>query len=295
MNPKPVRRCGANLRCDDVRRFFGQGLDGLRWLVDWRAENHAPTRRAFGIDGGGDDRRASALGEQRGQRRGRREPAEKWRPESVIAGVLVAQNSDRTAAAQQFTRAIEPVLTIEHLYFGARATLANIGVDPAVAQLLVNRRVPHVSEVFRQEQRKQFPVPHVAEREDDAPAGGQLARHGFQVFDGRELIDFFERHSADADAAKQVCAESLELFANERANFIGRLLVPEGNRQVMPRKTPVLPRDQPRAEAGKFADAKQQPKRQRADDRRGRAIQNVNAEIEHAGSTDAEFARGAAP
>ena len=85
----------------------------------------------------------------------------------MIARVLIAQNANHAPFAQQSDGRVKSFPPIEKLDPGARAFPSNIGVDPTIAERLIDRGQRDVAEIFWKELREQFPAPHMAENEND--------------------------------------------------------------------------------------------------------------------------------
>src|SRR5213078_4823391 len=132
---------------------------------------------AVGVERSGEQGRAGPLAEQAGQRRGRCKPPKERRPKAVIASMLVAQDSDHAAAAQEPNRFLKTFAPIEELHAKTGALLPNESIEMPVAEFLINRAQAGAAEIVRHDLRKQFPVAEVTERDHDRPAGAQLPMH----------------------------------------------------------------------------------------------------------------------
>ena len=96
------------------------------------------------IKGGGDQGRAGAFAEQRRERRSRGQPPEERRPKAMVARVLVAQNPDHPAAAEEPDCLLEAFAPVEELDPKAGPLLPNEPIEVAVAQFLINGAQPRV-------------------------------------------------------------------------------------------------------------------------------------------------------
>ena len=74
------------------------------------------------------------------------------------------------------------------------------------------------------------------------------------------------------------------MAADNPSQFPRRLLLRKGDVEITPREPAIVREQQPGTQSHEISDGKQNAQRKCARDRRARAIQKVNAEIEHAGS-----------
>ena len=167
MDPKPIFRRGANLSRNYFVSFGGERLHGIARLIKPIGKDKAPARLSFGMDGRGDERGAGAFGQKRRERRGGCKPPEKRRPQTVIAGMLIAQNADQPAAAQQLDGAMESFAAIEQFHSGATAHAPDVRVDVAIAELLINGAVADVTDVVGKKLREQFPIAQMTKNKND--------------------------------------------------------------------------------------------------------------------------------
>ena len=130
-------------------------------------KNKTPARLSVCIDVCADKRRAGALCQKCREWRSRSEPSEEWRPQTVVAGMLIAENTDGASAAEQLDGAMKSFAAIEQFNSGAAADAAHVAVDVAIAELLINGAGPNITDKVRKQLREQFPVAEMAEHEDD--------------------------------------------------------------------------------------------------------------------------------
>ena len=112
-------------------------------------KHHAPFRGPRGKKGCGDESGAGPFAKQCGQRRSRGQSPKERSPEAVIAGVLVTQDPDHAAAAQEpdgFGKAFAP---IEKFDPKTGALLPNQSIEIGVAEFLVNRAQTGVTKMTR--------------------------------------------------------------------------------------------------------------------------------------------------
>src|SRR4029077_5792735 len=155
MYPKPIFRCDANLFLDNLidHRSQGRNRSVLLRRIKAFGEYHAPTRWTCCVNASSDERRSGAFGKQSRQRRSGGQFSEKRRPNPVITSVLVGQNTDAAAGAQQFDHRIKSGLTIEQLRPSLAARPTYMLVNETVAKLLINARISHEADKLRHQLR----------------------------------------------------------------------------------------------------------------------------------------------
>ncbi len=129
----------------------------------------------------------------------------------------------------------------------------------------------------------------MAEEDDDTAARAQFAVHNVFAFDRHAGGDIIERHRPHFCAREQIGAEPLEMLSRQTAQFA--LVIfrsPNARREIVLREPAILAGEQATpARPQNFAERK---KRTRSGSSRisadARAIQKVNAEIEHAGAAE---------
>ena len=146
--------------------------------------------------------------------------------------MLVAQNADRPAAAQQFDGAMESFAAVKQFHSGASSHTADVRIDVAVTELLINRAVSNITDVVGEKLREQFPVAQMTENEHHRSAIAQLAMHRLDVFDLNVPNHFLHRHRAQFYAAKKVCSQTLKVQTHKPTHFAGSFFRVESNCQV---------------------------------------------------------------
>ena len=202
----------------------------------------------------------------------------------MIARVLIAEHTDPAAIAQERDDSAETGASIKELHPRATALRADIFVDSAVAELLINRGGAMAREHRRQQLREGLPVAEMTEDDDAGAAGFCFALRSLEVVDFNTTRDGIERHRRHLDARKKIRAEAPETAAHEAALLRRGQLAREGDGHVVPREPAVVREREPGDRTKEIAQPKEQPQRERRDGRGARADQDVNAKIEHAGS-----------
>src|ERR1043165_624939 len=113
MHPKPIFRCLPNLMLNRLVSLQGDGVHRVAGRIEARGENHPPARRPFGVDRRGDQRGSGSFCQQTREGRSRGKSAEERRPKTMVAGVLIAQNSNESAGTQQFNWLVKAFAPIE--------------------------------------------------------------------------------------------------------------------------------------------------------------------------------------
>src|SRR6266403_4193350 len=110
----------------------------------------------------------------------------------------------------------------------------------------------------------------------------KFAIHCLDVFDSDPTQDFFRRHRAEFDTAQKVRAQPLEVSEHKTTQFTRRFFIAKGDGDVPPGQASITRQNEPRAEAQKFSENKEKRQRQRAGNRRSRAVEKKNGKIKHA-------------
>src|SRR6266851_8971861 len=189
--------------------------------------------------------------------------------------MLIAQDANRPAAAQQFDRAMKSFAAIEQLHAGPAANFPHVRVNEAISELLINGAVADVTDQPRQDLREQFPIAQMTEHKDDRLTGLQFAVNRIDIFDFNLPRHFFERHCADLQTANQIAAQLLKMTAHETAHLARRFFIAEGNAQIAQSKPAITSQKYPGAETKTLSGDKKKPKRKRADNGRSCAIQEI--------------------
>ena len=132
----------------------------------------------------------------------------------MIPGVLIAQNADHPAAAEQTNRLGEASTTIEQFHAETRALAPNEFVDAAIAQFLEDGSEPDEAEMMRQNLREQFPIPEMAQRQHHRSARAQMPVHLLGAFCRHERRDLLQRHRIELYPSEQIRAQPLKMPAH---------------------------------------------------------------------------------
>ena len=201
----------------------------------------------------------------------------------MVTRVLIAQNTDEPTRAQQLDRLVESFAAIKKLDAGASPLSAHVFIDKTIPELLIDGRESDVIDVVREKLRKRFPVADVTQEQDHWRACTQLTMDRIEVFRFEVSRHFFRRHRTHLYAADQIGAEVLEMAPNNPSQFPRCLFLRKSDVEITPGQLAILREQQPGAQSQDISDGKQNAQRKCARDCRARAIQKVDAEIEHAG------------
>ena len=202
----------------------------------------------------------------------------------MIASMLIRQNADAAAGAEQIDDWLESGLAIEQFQARLAARPPNMLVNVRIAKFLINARVSYKPDKVRHQLRKQFPCSQMAQHEHHGNTHAKFAGHRLNIFNRNAFEDLLRRHCREFYAAEQVSPKELKVPAYETTQFARRLFVAKGNRDIALCQPPIFPRSEPRAQAEKLPNTKQKPQRQRGGNGRARAIKKVNDKVEHYGA-----------
>ena len=144
VQPETILRRNLRLSFDQFICFGGDRFNGIAGFVDARSERHSPTPRGFGVNRSSEHRRAGAFCQERRQRRSRGELSKKRDPQTLVTRMLIAQDSNRTTATQNFDRFLKTFVAIKHFNAGEPPQRPDVFVDVAVFQWLINGAIAHI-------------------------------------------------------------------------------------------------------------------------------------------------------
>ncbi len=200
----------------------------------------------------------------------------------MITGVLIAQDADHPATAQKPDRFLETFAPVKKLHPEASPLLPDELVEMTVTEFLIDRAQPPVGKMMRQDLGKQFPVPEMAEHEHDRTAGTQLAMNLVRSLGRDERGHLVERHGIEFHPAQKVRPKLLEMAPHHLRFFGLGFLAAEGDLQIAARQMPISREQNPGAKAEQTAEGKNETQRERGDQGQRRAVEEVNAKIDHA-------------
>src|SRR5436190_14984283 len=190
MHPEPIFGRLADLFFDNFVCFRSERFHGVAGGIESIGKNHSPACALMRVNSGSDDCGTSAFGKQGGKRRSRSEASEERRPKAVVASMLVAQNADPAARAQQFDHWLESVFAIKKLQTGTATCAAHMGVDEAIAKLLIYARISNITHKLWHQLRKQFQSTKRLKKKTHRKPGAKSSTKGLEVSDGTSTQDF---------------------------------------------------------------------------------------------------------
>ena len=133
--------------------------------------------------------------------------------------MLIAQNANRAPGAQEVHDRLKSFLAIKELQTVPAPNSPEMRINVTIAELLIDARVPNVSNEFRWYVREEFPSSKMTQNEHNWCARSKLLVHRSDIVDLDVLEDFIDRHARELDAAEEVCAESLKMTAHKMAQL----------------------------------------------------------------------------
>jgi hypothetical protein len=196
--------------------------------------------------------------------------------------MLIAQNAEPAAAAQELSRLSESFAALKQLHACAATLPAHVFVDALVAETLVYGAHLGVSEERREQVRDRFPIREMTEHNDCRPISVPVCDRDRLVVDLDTFAHRVERHAGHLDSAKQIRPEVLEMTADEPSRFARRFLVGKGDLDIAPREPAIVRQERPDQEPGDAPDVKEHAQREQANYSGDDAVQDVDAELNHA-------------
>src|SRR5215472_9728497 len=136
--PEPILRCAPDLLFNNLIDFGCEGSDRSICSIKALDEHHAPPGKTVRVNSGCNERSAGAFGKKRSQRRSGSQPSKKRRPDSVVTGMLIAQNADAAAGTKQVDHGPKAIFTIKELQAGSTTGAPHMRVNEAIAKFLIH-------------------------------------------------------------------------------------------------------------------------------------------------------------
>ena len=109
-----------------------------------------------------------------------------------------------------------------------------------------------------------------------------MLMNGVRIFRFDITRQVFRRHRPELRAAEEIRPGPLKMAPANSPQFPGRLFTHEGDFEVSASQAAIPGKEEPGAEAREISEGEEEPQRKPARDCRARAVQKVDAEIEHA-------------
>src|SRR5207245_362417 len=179
--------------------------------------------------------------------------------------MLITQNSNRAATAQQLDCFMKTFVAIEKFNASTSTQYAHVFVDVTILQRLIDRAVPHVTDRHGKTQGLQLPIPDVAQNKDDWPTAAQFAVRRVCIVDSNIRARFVQWHRGQFQSTDKICAQSLKMTPDKPSHLAPRFFFAERDLNVAKSKAPVLSQNKPSAEAERVPKRKRDPQWQEAD------------------------------
>src|SRR3954470_24628961 len=111
-----------------------------------------------------------------------------------------------------------------------------------------------------------------------------MLMNGVRIFRFDMSCQVFWRHRSELRAAEEIGPGPLKMAPANAAQFSRRFFIREGDLEISPGQPTILGQQEPAGEPHEIPENKQNSQRQRARYCGPGAIQEVDAEIEHAGA-----------
>ena len=138
MDPEPIFRRAPDLPLDDFVDASGERFNRGPVTRDWWLDNRTPARKSGSIHSHRPNLRIRPSSEQSGQWCCRSNAAEKRRPDASVASVLVAQNSDAAAVAQQLDSLPKALAAFKNFKAKTTAGSTHVPINKRILQPLIN-------------------------------------------------------------------------------------------------------------------------------------------------------------
>src|SRR5438046_6410385 len=166
--------------------------------------------------------------------------------------MLVHQNADAAATAQQLDRFSETFAALKDFQTKLAARLPNVPIDVWITDALVNGRSALPVREMREQSRAKLPGTNMAQEQHERLLLPETMFDVFKVFQAHPLENFFRRHAGELHAAEQVRSQLFKMRSEEHTselqsltNLVCRLLLEkkktEDTQPRAPKETSELP------------------------------------------------------
>jgi hypothetical protein len=171
--------------------------------------------------------------------------------------MLVGQNTDAAAGAQQIDHRLKSLLAIEQFQASLAACPTHMRVNEAIAKFLIDTRIPHVADEFGHQLREQFPNSEMTQNEHYRNATAKFPVHRLDIVNRNTPEDFLWRHRGEFNATEKVSAESLEMAADKPTHFSRGLFIGKCNGNITVRQASIISGNEPGTDTEKLSNGKQ--------------------------------------
>ena len=131
----------------------------------------------------------------------------------------------------------------------------------------------------------------MAQCDDDWPTTSQFAMHFIEPFRRNKAGHTFQWHPIKFDAGEKIRAKLLKVFAHQTADLAGGLSPRKSDLQIAPGEAAVIWQSDPTEKAQQFSKKENNRQRESGNYCQRRAIEEINAVVEHADSAGARLAK----
>ena len=169
--------------------------------------------------------------------------------------MLIHQNSNATALAQELNRFPKTFAPFENFEAEPAARFANMSIDVRITDPLVDGCGWLAARKMRQSRAK-FPGTDVAEAENERLLLSETIFDMLEMFQTNTVENFFHRHAGELHATKEIGAELLKMSPHYPAQLFSRELVAESDPDITQRQLSVVRQDKPRDSATDLPEGK---------------------------------------
>ena len=116
--------------------------------------------------------------------------------------MLVGQNTNTAAGAQQIDYRLKSLLAIEQFQASLATCPTHMRVNEPIAKFLINTRIPHVADEFRHQLREQFPDSKMTQNEYHRNASAKFPVHRLNIVNRNAPQNFLRRHRGEFNAGR---------------------------------------------------------------------------------------------
>ena len=279
MDPEPIGGMGADLVFELGIEAEGEGIGGIGGEDGGGGEDdEAPAGDAGSEDGGGGESGARAEGESGGESGSGSEAIEEGGPEAGVAGVLIHEDAEGAAIANELAAFDEAGFAFEEFEAEASAIAADFGIDEGITEGLEDR-ADGAMEIERGRLGEHFPAAEVTDGHDEAAAGGIAIEDGLEAFDGDHGLDFFLGERGEFDTGEEIGAEGGEVFTGEGAQLFGGKFFGESDGEIMENEASVRGGEEIGEEAEGVTEAEDEVEGEEIEERGDRPVKGEGEAI----------------
>ena len=147
--------------------------------------------------------------------------------------MLVRQNADNPATAQQLNRFAETFAALKDFHAKSTAGFTNVSIDVRIANALINGRGPLPAREMREQSGAKLPGADVTQEHDERLLLPEKIFDVLEVFQAHALQDFFHRHSGELHAAKQIRSQPSKMLGHDPTHLFFGKFVAESDTDIV--------------------------------------------------------------